>query len=443
MRMHGNRCSVKLGLVGLLALVFAAPAHPERIGPAADDALLAAGADGTPSVAIARDDGVYLATRGANGWTARQISARTGRLAGLAVGPGGAYDVLVEDPSGRWLTLLTPAATAAIVKPGSKAGRLGPAGLALDANGAPVVAYAAMRGRPQPKLGGTPTYLRLARFAGTRVRTTAITQRGFPQSSVLPAAAPVLVDGRIHVVETYTSAAIEWQPKARGRWIGQFLFASISGSPVGPVASVAGLGDTVWSAWTQTYPEFGETHVLLNLRGSDEVTDDLVKHGALVSLALAGGRPEVAANDWVDAGGYRDYAGLVVDAGGAAVELDGRLLGYLAIPTGGRQVLLADSSGLEWYDLTGAPDAHVSVTATPDGRLSGRVDGARGGSVELYREQPGRPRTLIDTAPLGADGSFQAQDAAPHSPTLYRAVYRDPATGLPYASLTRTPVGSR
>jgi hypothetical protein len=300
----------------LLALAFAAPAHAERIGAAADDAVLAVAPDGTPFVAFVRDNEVVLERRGASGWSGQSVYSGPARLAGLAIGPGDAHNVLLEDPNGHWLTLATPTAVTPIVRSTARVGLLGPAGLALDAKGAPVVAYTAMRGRSQPKFGGIPTYLRLARGQGKQLRTSAITHRGFPQSYVPPAAAPVLVNGRIHVVETYTSAAIEWQPKAHGGWIGQYLFASLFGSPIGPVSAVAARGGSVWSAWTQEYPEFGETHVLVNLRAEDETTDDVVQHGALVSLTLSDDRPELAANDWVDVGGFRDYAGLLKDATG-------------------------------------------------------------------------------------------------------------------------------
>lgn len=439
--MHDKRCYVKLAFAGLLlALAFAAPAHAELVGPAGSDALLAVGTDGTPYVAIVRGNQVFLATRGESGWNAQSIYSGPARLAGLAVGSGGAYNVLLEDPNGRWLTLVTSSSVTPIVRPSAKVGLLGPAGLTLDAKGAPVVAYTAMRGRAQPKYGGIPTYLRLARGQGSQLRTSAITHRGFPQSYELPGAAPVIVNGQIHVVETYTSAAIEWQPKAHGGWIGQYLFISLYGSPVGPVAAVAA-GGSVWSAWTQVYPEFGETHVMVNLRASDETTDDVIQHGALVSLTLGAGRPELAADDWVDLGGFRDYAGLIADQSGNRVELDGQLLGYVATVADHRQLLLADPAGLEWYDLPGFPSVHVSLTATSDGRLSGHVDGAVGGDVELYRERPGQARRLVATVPLAADGSFSGNDEAPTSPTLYRAVYRAPGTGIPFASLTRTPVG--
>jgi len=59
--------------------------------------------------------------------------------------------------------------------------------------------------------------------------------------------------------------------------------------------------------------------------------------------------------------------------------------------------------------------------------------------VQLYRET-GTVRTPLGNAELAADGSFTFADSAPTSPTLYRAVYIDPATNIPYASLLRTPV---
>ena len=68
------------------------------------------------------------------------------------------------------------------------------------------------------------------------------------------------------------------------------------------------------------------------------------------------------------------------------------------------------------------------------------VLGSSGGLVHLYRES-GTTRTALGNAELAADGSFAYDDAAPTSPTLYRAVYVDPATNIPYASLLRAPVG--
>jgi aryl-alcohol dehydrogenase-like predicted oxidoreductase len=48
---------------------------------------------------------------------------------------------------------------------------------------------------------------------------------------------------------------------------------------------------------------------------------------------------------------------------------------------------------------------------------------------------------ILARVPLASDGSFAAADPSPAAGTLYRAVYREPTTGLPYAFLLRAPVG--
>jgi hypothetical protein len=73
--------------------------------------------------------------------------------------------------------------------------------------------------------------------------------------------------------------------------------------------------------------------------------------------------------------------------------------------------------------------------------LSGRVQGARGGHVTIYRERSGTHRETAGTARIGAGGTFTLVDTARTRPTFYRAVYVDPATGIPYAKLLRDPVG--
>src|SRR5207244_3124333 len=171
---------------------------------------------------------------------------------------------------------------------------------------------------------------------------------------------PVLVRRRLHVVETYTNAAIDWGPKAGGGWEGQFLFASISGSPAGRVGAAVS-GPNLWSAWTELTSE--TISVLLTLSAETQDTTTVVDHGIFVSLGV---------------------------------------------------------------DTTG--------------RITGSVDGATTGTVQVYRELGNTQRELVASTELGADGSFSAQDSAPTSPTLYRAVYVDPVSGIPYAALLRTPV---
>src|SRR5207302_7353627 len=129
-----------------------------------------------------------------------------------------------------------------------------------------------------------------------RLRTRPITKKGFPASELGPGAAPVLVHGRLHVVETYTSAAIDWQPRSRGGWIGQFLFASRLGSPSGRVAAAA-TGDELWSAWSQLSSD--AISVLLTSSAQTQETHIAVEHGIFVSLLLDAGLAEVGAYDWV------------------------------------------------------------------------------------------------------------------------------------------------
>lgn len=104
-------------------------------------------------------------------------------------------------------------------------------------------------------------------------------------------------------------------------------------------------------------------------------------------------------------------------------------------------MLVSRANQLEWFEAPARPSVKLSLTADASGNISGRVDGGAGGTVQVYRETPTSPRILVATVPLATDGSFAAVDAAPTSPTLYRAVYVDPATGIPYGALLRTPVG--
>jgi hypothetical protein len=67
------------------------------------------------------------------------------------------------------------------------------------------------------------------------------------------------------------------------------------------------------------------------------------------------------------------------------------------------------------------------------------VPGITSGTVELYRELPHAPRELVATVPIAADSSFQADGLDPAA--LYRAVYVDPATGIPFSFLPGVPLG--
>jgi len=431
--MHGNRRYVKLAWIGLVsALALPAPAGAELVAPTASQALLAVAPDGSPRVVFLSATDVVVARRGGTGWA----FARAGRapgpkpvLAGLDVDGKGRASILVEAENGAWLALAARGGKLKAVARPARGSSFGPAGLTHDAAGRPAFAYAVRQRSGK-------TYLRLVTTdARGRLHTHGITKGGFPSSDIVPGAAPVLVHGRLHVVETYTNAAIDWGPKARGGWEGQFLFASISGSPQGKVGAAAS-GVNLWSSWTEQTSE--GPSVLLTLSAETQETWTAADHGIFVSLLLDAGRPEVGAYDWVEIDDTFVYAGLLGDMAGPFTELDGRLEGYALAPGGKRQLLLSTGSGLEWFEAPARPSTRVSLNVDSSGRISGRVDGATAGVVQVYRE-PGRQ--LVANAELAPDGSFSTQDTAPASPTLYRVVYVDPSTGIPYASLLRTPIG--
>jgi hypothetical protein len=72
--------------------------------------------------------------------------------------------------------------------------------------------------------------------------------------------------------------------------------------------------------------------------------------------------------------------------------------------------------------------------------VSGRVFGVSSGKVVLYRERPSEKRVPVARLSLSG-GSFSFVDDAPAvRPILYRAVYTDPRTGIPYAALLREPI---
>ena len=435
---HDNRRYVKLALIalflGLLAASLPTAVHAEIVSPAATQGFLAVDRDGMPYVAslIGRD--VFLSRRKASGWVSTPIGRAPGSggvLSGLVVDGRGVAWALVEAENGSWLALASAQRFRIVVRP-RRGSSVGPAGLALDAGGRPAFAYAIRRSNAK-------TFLRLVTTdrAG-KLRSSAITRAGFPPSELAPGAAPVLVRGRLHVVETYTAAAIDWQPRARGGWIGQYLFASRLGSPAGAVGAAAS-GAVLWSAWTELSSD--SISVLLTSSASTQETSTVLGHGIFVSLVLADGQPEIGAYDWLEIGDWRAYAGVIADQSGAVAELDGRLEGYAVAPGGHRQILIATDRGLEWFDAPTRPTARVSLQADASGQLTGSVLGATAGVVQLFRESPNAPRVAVATVPLAADGTFVAHDVAQASPTLYRAVYVDAATGIPYAALVRAPTG--
>jgi hypothetical protein len=421
-------------------------AVPGSVG--ARDSALAVAASGAPSVAFVDSGGaVQLATRSADGlWTVQALpfAADGPAISGLAVGPAGTV-VLSQPASGARIDLAEQTAAGWRVRTLARApqgGQLGFGGLALDRTGRPLVAYAL-------RLATGTSWLRLVHEdAAGRLVTEAVTKKGFPKTTAVPVVAPVVLgSGAVRVVEAFSGATIEWSRKKSGKdWIGQFLYANSLAEPGGVLRAAANPAGGVWSAWTDLFADDDESHVVAETSPRPPRTVILHRHAFVVALAPTPAGPEVGADDYVDLEGARTvFAGIVLDPAGAALELAGDLQGYADDAGGGRQYLLRDAAGVAWYRAGASPTPRVALTATVEGAsfvLAGRVSGAAAGaSVELWRETRIGPE-LAATLPLAPDGTFTALDTPAVRPLTYRAIYREPASGLPIAALVRDVLGA-
>jgi hypothetical protein len=143
---------VALGAVLASALLLLGVARAELLpgSQGAQDALLAVSPDGSPRVAfVAADGSLQVAARAVDGtWSAQTLAGLPGSRAlvvGLSVAPSGAASLLAEDPAGHWLALAEQQGGSWRVRVVARApagGLLGFGGLALDAAGRPLIAYA-------------------------------------------------------------------------------------------------------------------------------------------------------------------------------------------------------------------------------------------------------------------------------------------------------------
>jgi hypothetical protein len=438
-------------LAFVAALVAAGSASAEVVARGVDDGLLALNARGSPSVAFVRGSTLVVASRSAAGrWSqARAASVAAGSsVMAFRIGAAGPV-VLVESADSRALRLVRRASvgwrTVQLAGRLRGAQRLGWPGLVLNRQGLPSVAFTRWNGAT------FDTQLLLAQVdANARVRTRPITAEGFPKSLVPPPAEPVLVGGRVHVIESYgyrgVLGTLEWFPK-RGTWTGLGLDSGVGDFPIGPLLAGISPNGVLHAVWTESVSYFGSTPVTLVDRTSVASSRFVLDRALTTALALPSTGPEIAANEWVgseDLGlASRDnlWAGTIV-RGKSTVELDGWLAGLAVAPRGGRDVLLGGPDGLRWFRARRRPELHMSIEATDLGgsvAVSGRVPGVANGSVTIYRERPGEPRRAAGRAALDG-GAFSFTDHPTVKPLVYRAVYVDPASGIPYAALLRAPV---
>ena len=441
---------------GASALVFVASATAEIIARGVQDGTLAVAPNGQPAVAYVRGKRVLIAERVSPGkWrTAHAASVSHGsEVAALRVGARGPVAVtLSADARTLMLVRRTPQGWRAtrLARRLPRRAAFGPPGLLLDPAGLPIVTYTRWNGS---SWNTVLTLVRLDRRG--RFHLTSITRAGFPQSYVPPPSAPVMVKGRIHVVESYgyktVVGTIEWTP-VRHTWEGIFIHVGRGEWPVGPLFAAGAANGNVYAAWSQSILAFGAIPVALAVRGRHEEArwNFLLNRGLTTALALASGRAEVAANEWVsddpeDVFGHHPlWAGKVL-SGKRRAELDGWISGLAADRRGRRNLLIARAGGLSWFRSPGRLGKRVSIKATEQQNgsvlVTGATRGVSSGSVTLYRERFGAGRQRIGRASI-ARGTFSFVDRSPTPAAVYRAVYVDPSTGIPYAGLLRKEAGS-
>ena len=441
------------GAAVALAFVFTGSAQAELVARHVQDGMLALGRDGTPYVAFVRGSSLDVAERTASGrWhTSKVASVSPGSvLVDFATGRAGPV-ALVERADARTLLLARASGpgwvSSRLVNRLPAGVSLGWPGLILDRRGLPVVAYT----RWHQASRKSTLYLVQANPAG-RLRSAPITSEGYPRSYVAPPAVPLVSHGELHVIESYgidgAVGTIEWYPH-RKTWSGQFLDGGIGDYPVGRLLATVGHGGTVYAAWCEALLGTGDFPVTVAVHGHTISSTFVVNRALATALVAAASGPEVAVNEWRSAadldvpGSGIDWAGEVVGHG-RRIELDGWLAGLRRTPTGGRDLLLAGPAGLAWFRAPHPLAVRTTVDAVEQDNgsilVSGRVRDVSGGKVLVYRERPGAPRTLVGSAQLGPDGSFSLADVPPMKPVFYRAVYRDPATAIPYAALLREPI---
>lgn len=438
-----------------LAFLLIAPgrASADIVARGIHDGALALNANGTPYVAYIRGKSFVVTQRtGPGRWRAEVADSVSvgSQVAAFQIGRAGPV-ALVLSGDGRRLNLVRKGllgwqSIRINAKLGAN-GALGVPGLTLDRAGRPFVAYTRWNS------ANFKSQLLLTRLdAKGRMQTTKITAEGFPQSYVPPPAKPVIVGERVHVIESYgyrgTVATYEWFPNKR-TWTGLGLDAGYGDFPLGAVFGGIGPDGYLHAAWTESMLPLGDAPVTLVTRGRISDSMFILDRALTTGLALPRSGPEVAANEWVSpddiglSGQKYLWAGTIVH-GESHIELDGWLAGLAVGPRAGRDLLLGGANGLAWYRSPNRLTTRVTVEAAvqSDGTVdvSGRVSGVASGKVRIFRERPSEKRVPVATVNITGGAFSFVGDAPPTRPILYRAVYTDPRTGIPYAALLRDPI---
>src|ERR1041385_3757077 len=379
----------RLGPVTLvLAFLLIAPgrASADVVARAVHDGSLALGAKGTPYVAYVRGKSLVVTKRVAPGrWRAEVADTVSvgSKVVAFQIGSGGPVALVLSADSRRlnlvrkrllgWQSILVNAKL-------GRDGMLGLPGLTLTRAGLPLIAYTRWNA------GNYKSQLLLTSLdAKARMKTIRITAEGFPQSYVPPPAKPVIVGGRVHVIESYgyhgTVATFEWFPNRR-TWTGLGLDAGYGDFPLGPVFGGIGPDGVLHAAWTESMIPLASAPVTLVTRGKVSDSIFVLDRALTTGLALTRSGAEVAANEWVSpddiglSGQKYLWAGTIVHRQ-SHVELDGWLAGLAISPRGDRDILLGGASGLSWYRSPRRITTHMTIEAADQGdgtvAISGRV----------------------------------------------------------------------
>lgn len=446
----------RLGPAALaLAFLLIAPglASADVVARGVHDGSLALGAKGTPYVAYVRGKSLVVTKRvGPGRWHAEVADSVSvgSQVVAFEIGSAGPVALVLSADSRRlnlvrkrllgWQSIRVNATL-------GRDGMLGLPGLAFTRAGQPLVAYTRWNA------GNYKSQLLLTSFdAKGGMKTVRITAEGFPKSYVPPPAKPVIVGGRVHVIESYgyrgAVATFEWFPN-KHTWTGLGLDAGYGDFPLGAVFGGIGPDGALHAAWTESMIPLGDAPVTLVTRGKVSDSIFVLDRALTAGLALTRSGAEVAANEWVSpddlglSGQKYLWAGTIV-RGESRIELDGWVAGFAVGPQAGRDVLLGGSGGLAWYRSPKRLTTRVTIEAADQGdgtvAVTGRVSAVPSGKVRIFRERPGEKRVPVATVNISG-GAFSFVDNSPAvRPLLYRAVYIDPPTGIPYAALLREPI---
>ena len=158
--------------------------------------------------------------------------------------------------------------------------------------------------------------------------------------------------GAVRIVEAFSGATIEWsRTKNHKDWVGQFLYANSLAVPGGVVRAFADPAGGTWSAWTELFPDFGESQLVLTQNLDRPAHDRSRDHAFLV--ALARGRRQAprspATTTSISRAHGRSTPGSCSTPTATRSSSTAISRATRVDAAGARHYLLLDAAGVEWY----------------------------------------------------------------------------------------------